>query len=123
MLKKVSKESINQAYARIKGHIVNTPLISVNSINDKFNSKVFFKLESEQKTGSFKIRGALNKLLQLTSADKKKGVIAYSSGNHAQAVSYGCKLLGINSMIVMPKDAPKIKILKTKKNKDGLFLV
>ncbi len=116
MLKKVSNESINQAYARIKGHIVNTPLISVNSINDKFNSKVFFKLESEQKTGSFKIRGALNKLLQLTSADKKKGVIAYSSGNHAQAVSYGCKLLGINSMIVMPKDAPKIKILKTKKN-------
>ena len=54
MLKKVSKESINQAYARIKGHIVNTPLISVNSINDKFNSKVFFKLESEQKTGSFR---------------------------------------------------------------------
>ena len=72
-------------------------------------------MENKQKTGSFKIRGALNKILQLNKKERKQGIVAYSSGNHAQAVSYASKLIGINSTIIMPRDAPKIKIINTKK--------
>jgi len=120
-MEKINSEAISKAHKRIKKYIVETPLVTRESINKKFDAKIYFKLECNQKTGSFKIRGALNKILQLDEIQKKRGVIAYSSGNHGQAVSYASKLQGISSLIVMPSDAPKIKIMKTKKYGAEIF--
>jgi len=114
-MKIVNSIAIKEAYERIKQHIVSTPMITSEEINKKYGAKVFFKLENEQRTGSFKIRGALNKILQLTEKEKEKGIVAYSSGNHGQAVSYVSKLVGVDSTIVMPSDAPSIKLLNTRK--------
>ena len=114
-MKIIDSKSIEEAYDRVKRYITKTPLISNDKINNQFGAKIFFKLENEQITGSFKIRGALNKILQLNDEQKERGIVAYSSGNHAQAVSYASKLLKIKSVIVMPSDAPKIKIKNTKK--------
>ena len=115
-MKIINVDTIDRAYKRISKHVIKTPIITNEEINNSFGAKVYFKLECNQKTGSFKIRGALNKILQLTKYQKKKGIIAFSSGNHGQAVSYAAKLLNINSTVVMPEDAPRIKIDKTKKN-------
>ena len=106
---------IDEAYKRIRSQILRTPLITNEYINNKVNAEVYFKLESLQCTGSFKLRGAINKISQLNLDQKQNGVVAYSSGNHAQAVAYASKLNGINAKIIMPKNAPKIKIENTKK--------
>ena len=112
---KINTKVIEEAHKRIKKHIFSTPMITNEKINKKFESRIFFKLECNQLTGSFKIRGALNKIMQLNTKERQNGVVAYSSGNHAQAVSYASKLLNVDSIIVMPKDAPKIKLDNTKK--------
>ena len=106
---------IEEAYQRINSQILKTPLISSDYINRITNAKVYFKLENLQWTGSFKLRGALNKINQLDSSQKKNGVVAYSSGNHAQAVAYASMINKINAKIVMPNNAPTIKIENTKK--------
>ena len=106
---------IDKAYKRIRSFIEKTPLISNKSINEITGAKVYFKLENLQKTGSFKIRGAFNKISQLSDKEKSRGVVAFSSGNHAQAVAYVSKIFGIQATIVMPKSAPRIKILNTRK--------
>ena len=106
---------IEQAHERIKSKILKTPLVSSKIFNSITQANVFFKLENLQWTGSFKLRGATNKIDQLTSKQKNKGIVAYSSGNHAQAVSYAAKVNNINAKIIMPKTAPKIKIDNTKK--------
>ena len=111
----LSSNDIDKAYARIQSYIIETPLITNEIINNIVNANVYFKLENLQRTGSFKIRGAANKILQLTKNEKLKGVVAYSSGNHAQAVAYVCSLLNIDATIVMPDNAPLIKIKNTKK--------
>ena len=108
-------DEIDKAYERIRSLIMKTPLISNETINNSTNSKVYFKLENLQKTGSFKIRGASNKISQLSNEEKTNGIISYSSGNHAQAVAYVSNYYGIPATIVMPKNAPKIKIENTKK--------
>ena len=108
-------QEINKAYDRIKSLVLKTPLISNETINTKTNSNVYFKLENLQWTGSFKLRGASNKISKLTKEEKLKGVVAYSSGNHAQAVAYASKLQNIQATIVMPINAPLIKIENTKK--------
>ena len=113
---------IESAYTKINHQIIKTPLIQNEYINHVTKSKVFFKLENLQITGSFKIRGALNKIHSLNSHDRKKGVVAYSSGNHAQAVSYASLLHNINSIIIMPKTTPQIKIQNTKKYGAQLIL-
>ena len=79
-----------------------------------FNLDIYFKLELLQKTGSFKSRGAINKIIQLSEKEKKKGVIAISAGNHAQATSWACSQFGVKSKIVMPDGASKSKIKATK---------
>jgi len=81
-MKIINSKSIKEAYERIRPYIALTPLVTNEEINNKYKAKVFFKLECEQITKSFKIRGALNKILQLSEREKQKGVIAYSSGNH-----------------------------------------
>ena len=106
---------IEEAYNRIKNYILKTPLVTNKHINKLKNANIFFKLENLQWTGSFKLRGATNKIIQLDDKDKKKGVVAYSSGNHAQAVAYVSKNNNIHSTIVMPNNAPRIKIENTKK--------
>ena len=114
-MKVLTDKDINKAHQRIRSQILKTPLISNESINKLTNARVFFKLENLQYTGSFKLRGASNVISQLTKHEKSKGVVAYSSGNHAQAVSYASNLRKINSKIIMPKDAPLIKINNTRK--------
>ena len=111
----LTTDEIDKAYERIQPLIIKTPLISNEIINNNTNSKVYFKLENLQKTGSFKIRGASNKISQLSKEEKHKGIISYSSGNHGQAVAYVSNYYGIPATIVMPKNAPKIKIENTKK--------
>lgn len=106
---------IDKAYKRISSQVLKTPLVSSEYINNLLDARVFFKLENLQWTGSFKLRGATNKIIQLNLNQKKNGVVAYSSGNHAQAVAYASKIIGINAKIIMPESAPKIKIENTKK--------
>jgi threonine dehydratase len=107
--------AIDEAYKRIYDKILRTPLVTSEYINNLLDTQVYFKLENLQWTGSFKLRGAMNKIMQLTLDQRKKGVVAYSSGNHAQAVAYASNLNGISSIIIMPKNAPLIKIKNTKK--------
>ena len=107
--------AINEAYKRINSQVLRTPLVTSEYINNLLNAQVYFKLENLQWTGSFKLRGAMNKTMQLNLDQRKKGVVAYSSGNHAQAVAYASNLNGISSTIIMPKNAPLIKINNTKK--------
>ena len=96
--------------------------MAVDNINKLLGSKVFFKLENLQKTGSFKFRGATYKLSTLSDYQKNNGVVAYSSGNHAQAVAYSSLSRNINAKIIMPSNAPKIKIENTKNYKANVVL-
>lgn len=104
---------IKKAYDRIKSKVLKTPLIYNETVNRLFKANIFFKLENLQITGSFKLRGASNVISQLSEKERSNGVVAFSSGNHAQAVSYVSKLENISSKIVMPKNAPQIKINNT----------
>ena len=117
-----SYQNIDTAHSQIKNQIIQTPLISNDYINKKLNSKIFFKLENLQNTGSFKFRGASYKISKLNDENKKNGVVAYSSGNHAQAVAYASLQQNINCKIIMPKNAPKIKIENTKQYKAEVIL-
>ena len=105
---------IQEAYSNISSNIHRTPISTSTYLSQKFNSIFFFKQELFQKTGSFKIRGVLNKLSSLTPEQLKNGVISLSSGNHAQAVAYGSKIYNISSTIVMPSYSTKSKIQATK---------
>ena len=106
---------IDKAYERISRFILKTPLINNEYIDNFSKANVYIKLENLQKTGSFKLRGACNKIIQLSDEEKAKGIVAYYSGNHAQAVSYASNLFKTHATIVMPKNAPLIKINNTKK--------
>ena len=105
---------LRAAAARIAPHATVTPLLSSPALDAAVGGRVLLKAEVLQHTGSFKLRGALNRLLQLTSEERARGVVAYSSGNHAQAVAYSATLLGMRSVIVMPKDAPALTIERTR---------
>lgn len=107
-------DDIRAAAARIAPHAARTPLLSSPALDAAAGGRVLLKAEVLQHTGSFKLRGALNRLLQMTEAERECGVVAYSSGNHAQAVAYSATLLGMRSVIVMPKDAPALKIERTR---------
>ena len=96
------------------GVVHRTPVLTSTTVNQKTDSQVFFKCENFQRTGSFKFRGAYNSLYQLSSNQKQQGVIAFSSGNHAQALALAGKLLNIPRTIVMPSNAPEVKIAATR---------
>jgi threonine dehydratase len=106
---------IRNAAARLKDVVVRTPLISSPVLDDMAGGRVLIKAENLQRTGSFKIRGAYNMLSQLGAEDTARGVIAFSSGNHAQAVAAAGTMLGIETTVVMPEDAPRIKIENTRR--------
>lgn len=111
----VELKDIQDAAERLSSIIVRTPLISSPVLDELTGGRVLLKAENLQRTGSFKIRGAYNLLSQLTPGQAEKGVVAFSSGNHAQAVAAAGTMLGIDTTIVMPEDSPKIKIENTRK--------
>ena len=111
----VSIDDLNDAYKRINPYIVKTPIHISEALNKKCDSNIFLKDETKQLTGSFKIRGALSALSKLKQ-NNINGVVAFSSGNHAQGVSKAAQIFDMEATIVMPEDAPKNKIEKTKKN-------
>jgi len=101
------------AAARIEGHALRTPVLQSRTVNDAFGAEVFFKCENFQRMGAFKFRGAFNALARLDEAAQRAGVLAFSSGNHAQAIALAGRLLGIAATIVMPSDAPASKVAAT----------
>jgi threonine dehydratase len=107
-------DSIKEAAARISGHVHRTPVLTSRSFNEATGKEVFFKCENLQRAGAFKIRGATNKILSLTDEEKQRGVAAFSSGNHAQAVALASREAGIRAVIAMPTDAPKAKVAATR---------
>ncbi len=109
-----SIDDFNNTLSDINKYIHKTPIVSSSSLNKIYNSNIFFKLELFQKTGSFKTRGAINKLLKLSDLERDKGVITISAGNHAQAISWACSQFNIRSKIVMPFDASPSKVEATK---------
>jgi threonine dehydratase len=99
---------------RLRGRVLETPVLESEAINRRVGARVLFKAECLQYGGSFKIRGALNRLLQLSADERAAGVVAFSSGNHAQAVALAAQWLSVGATIVMPADAPKVKIERTR---------
>jgi threonine dehydratase len=110
----VTFADIEAAAARLKGHAVETPLIESPALNDHLGARVLMKLETLQRVGAFKFRGAYNRLAQLNADERRRGVVAFSSGNHAQGVALAAKLLGMPALIVMPSDAPAVKVAATR---------
>lgn len=102
------------AAERIVGYANKTPVMTSRTVNEEFGADVFFKCENFQRMGAFKFRGAMNALRQFTPQQRAAGVVAFSSGNHAQAIALSAKLLGIPATIIMPHDAPAAKVAATK---------
>jgi threonine dehydratase len=107
-------DSIIEAKNRISPRIHRTPVITSRSFNDTAGREVYFKCENLQRAGAFKIRGATNKILSLTPEERSRGVVAFSSGNHAQAVALASKEANVRAVIAMPTDAPKAKVEATR---------
>jgi len=107
-------KEVESAYERIKEIVNPTPVMTSSILNEITASECFLKCENFQKTGAFKFRGAFNALSQLSPKQKKKGVITHSSGNHAQALALAAKLLGVEAVVVMPENAPPVKVVATK---------
>ena len=105
----MTKEDLIEVHQRIEPHIHNTPILTSTLINEIVGADVFFKCENFQKMGAFKMRGATNAIMQLTNAQKSRGVVTHSSGNFAQALSLAAKSLGVTAFIVMPSSAPQVK--------------
>ena len=105
---------IKEAAVRITGHVHRTPVVSSRTFNQLAGKEVFFKCENLQRAGAFKIRGATNKILSLTDEEKRRGVVAFSSGNHAQAVAVAAREAGVRAVVAMPDDAPKAKVAATR---------
>ncbi|HLZ66427.1 MAG TPA: threonine/serine dehydratase [Aliidongia sp.] len=105
---------VQAAAERLKGHAVLTPLLESSALNKRLGFRLLVKAEPLQRTGSFKFRGAFNRLVQLDEAERRRGVVAFSSGNHAQGVAAAAEILGIPATIVMPSDAPAIKLANTR---------
>ncbi|AHM72547.1 threo-3-hydroxy-L-aspartate ammonia-lyase [Yersinia hibernica] len=110
----ISYDDIIQAHQRIAGFALNTPVLTSSTANELTGAQLFFKCENFQHMGAFKFRGAYNALVKLSPEQQAKGVIAFSSGNHAQAIALSARKLGIRAIIVMPQDAPAAKIAATR---------
>ena len=102
------------AAARLAGQAVRTPLLCNDQLDARLGARLFVKAECLQRTGSFKFRGAYNRLAQLDAGQRAAGVVAFSSGNHAQGIAAAARLLGIPATIVMPRDAPALRLEATR---------
>ena len=110
----VSYPDVAAAAERLAGHAHRTPAMTSHTVDERTGAEVFFKCENLQRMGAFKFRGAYNAMSRLSADERERGVVAYSSGNHAQAVALAGKLLGMHATIVMPADAPIVKIEATR---------
>jgi threo-3-hydroxy-L-aspartate ammonia-lyase len=110
----VSYDDVAAAHERIKGAARRTPVLTSATVDALSGAKVFFKCENFQRMGAFKFRGAYNALSQLSPSEKERGVLAFSSGNHAQAIALAGRLLDIKTVIVMPQNAPRVKLEATR---------
>src|SRR5947209_18709548 len=113
MLEPPTIDDIRAAAERIRGAVIRTPMLVSRTLSELIGAEVWLKFENLQFTAAYKERGALNKLLQLTAEERASGVIAASAGNHAQAVAYHAKRLGIPATIVMPESTPTVKVTQT----------
>src|SRR5438309_7763773 len=102
-------EEIQAARERLRGHAHVTPIVTSRTLNELDGAEVFLKCENCQRAGAFKFRGAFNALSRLSEEEKARGIIAFSSGNHAQGVALAGKIFGVHVTVVMPRDAPAIK--------------
>src|SRR6185436_8941418 len=107
-------DQINEARHRIASRIHRTPVLTSRQFNEAAGKQVFFKCENFQRAGAFKIRGATNKIRSLTPEEKRRGIVAFSSGNHAQAVALAGREAGVRVVVAMPDDAPKAKVAATR---------
>jgi threonine dehydratase len=107
-------EDVLAASGRVRGYVRETPVLTHDAVDAAAGARIFVKAECLQVTGSFKMRGATNRLAQLTAEQRKAGVVAFSSGNHAQGVARAARLMGMPAVIVMPADAPKVKVAGVK---------
>ena len=114
MMQPPTIDDIRAAAERIKGAVIRTPMLKSRTLSEIIGAEVWLKFENLQFTAAYKERGALNKLLQLTPEERARGVIAASAGNHAQAVAYHAKRLGIPAVIAMPEPTPTIKVTQTR---------
>jgi threonine dehydratase len=110
----VGLQDIYDAHERIRDYVLWTPIMTSSTIDRVTDCQVFFKCENFQRVGAFKFRGALNTVSQLTEEERNRGVIAHSSGNHAQALALAATLSGIKATIVMPKNSPQVKVDATR---------
>jgi len=110
----LTPELIREAQQRIAPLVHRTPVLTSRAFNEAAGREVFFKCENFQRAGAFKMRGATNKILALSEADRRRGVAAFSSGNHAQAVALAARDANIRAVIVMPQDAPRAKVAATR---------
>ncbi len=110
----VTFEDVRAAAERLRGFANRTPVLTSRTFNAQTGREVFFKCENFQRSGAFKFRGAYNRLVQLSADEKRRGVVAFSSGNHAQGIALAAQLLGIPAVIVMPNDAPAVKLAATR---------
>src|ERR671922_515469 len=111
----LSIDDVEAAARRLRNRIHRTPVVSCQSLDDATGLAVFLKCENLQRAGAFKIRGALNKLLTLSADERRRGVVAFSSGNHAQGVALAARMTDTTSLICMPSDAPKLKLEATRR--------
>jgi threonine dehydratase len=105
---------IQEANQRIKSFVHHTPVVTSRVFDEVAGKHVFLKCENLQRAGAFKIRGATNKILSLTEEERRRGVVAFSSGNHAQAVALAAREAGVRAVVAMPDDAPKSKVAATR---------
>ncbi|MBS0349705.1 MAG: threo-3-hydroxy-L-aspartate ammonia-lyase [Proteobacteria bacterium] len=110
----VTYQDILNASTRLKGFCHRTPVFTSSQANEKTGARLFFKCENFQRIGAFKFRGAYNAISQLSDTQKEQGIVAFSSGNHAQAVALAARLLNVPATIVMPMDAPSVKLAATR---------
>ncbi|HIH2747885.1 threo-3-hydroxy-L-aspartate ammonia-lyase [Burkholderia aenigmatica] len=107
-------DDVAAAAVRLEGHAHRTPVMTSRTIDEALGAQVFFKCENLQRMGAFKFRGAFNALSRFDAAQRRNGVVAFSSGNHAQAIALSARILGIPATIVMPQDAPAAKVAATR---------
>jgi threonine dehydratase len=107
-------DDVVAAAKRIEGHAHRTPVMTSRTINDELGAEVFFKCENFQRMGAFKFRGAFNALSRFDDRQRRAGVVAYSSGNHAQAIALSARILGLPATVLMPHDAPASKVAATR---------
>src|SRR5512140_3364872 len=110
----VTRADVEAARGRIAPFVHRTPVLSSSGLDARVGARLFFKCETFQKVGAFKARGAFSRLTLLSSDERRRGVVAFSSGNHAQAVALAARTLGISATIVMPHDAPALKLAATR---------